>query len=45
MMGALNWPITFFTSEFADLMAAEGVTLDNVPSGFGRDPTSFLAKY
>ena len=39
------WPITFFTSEFTDLMAAEGVTLGNVPSGFGRDPTSFLAKY
>ena len=43
--GGCPWPITFFTSEFADLMAAEGITLDNVLSGFGRDLTSFLAKY
>ena len=26
-------------------MAAEGITLDSVPSGFERDPTCFLAKY
>ena len=39
------WSINFFTSEFADLIATEGITLDNVPSGFGKDPTCFLAKY
>ena len=31
--------LSLLTSEFTDLMVTEGITLDNVPSGFGNDPS------